>query len=384
MPGAHSVATDRILALDGLRGIAILLVMILHFTIYGGSVPPGNDRIAYRLAQTGWIGVDLFFVLSGFLITGILMDTRARSDYLRSFFIRRVLRIFPLYYASLLVLLVLLPVLMPMAEFNAEVSASAWYWTYLVNVRTAIEGWPAFGYLGHFWTLAVEEQFYLVWPFLVLALQPVALKRLCLFLFAGALILRVVLHLNGEATAAYVLMPARVDTLGAGAIIAVLVRERGGLQRAAGWAKPACVASAAALGAYFVVSRAFASEGFLMGTIGYSVIALLFASILALVLAAELRGRPFRVLQARPLVTFGKYSYAMYVIHHPVMFFLPSWGSIDALAPWLGGWLPAQLVFVAVMSVVTLTAAVISWYVLETRFLRLKDALAPRPRRVEP
>jgi peptidoglycan/LPS O-acetylase OafA/YrhL len=378
MPGTHSVATDRIRALDGLRGIAILLVMIFHFTIYGGSAPDGVERIAYRLGQTGWIGVDLFFVLSGFLITGILLDTRSRTGFLRNFFIRRVLRIFPLYYASLLLLLVLLPGLMPMARLDAEVSASAWYWTYLVNIRTAFEGWPSFGYLGHFWTLAVEEQFYLAWPFLVLALGPAGLKRLCVLLFAGALALRLVLHLNGEATAAFVLMPARVDTLGAGAIVAVLVREPAGLQRAAQWAAPTLVASAAVLGAYVVGTRALNAERPVVGTFGYSVIALLFASVLVLVLAAEQRGRPLRVLHAPALVTFGKYSYAMYILHHPMLFFLPSWWSIDALAPLLGGWLPSWLVFIAAMSAVSLAGAVISWHVVEKRFLRLKDALAPR------
>src|SRR5262245_5379107 len=87
----------RVPALDGIRGIAILLVMLNHFTYYGGMRPDNTvDKLFYAVATTGWIGVELFFVLSGFLITGILFDTKANRHYFRNFYIRRVLRIFPL------------------------------------------------------------------------------------------------------------------------------------------------------------------------------------------------------------------------------------------------------------------------------------------------
>ena len=92
-PGVH------VPALDGVRGIAIVLVLLLHFTRYGGLSPSTRvDRVFYEVMMTGWIGVDLFFVLSEFLITGILVDARRTKSYFRNFYIRRILRIFPLYY----------------------------------------------------------------------------------------------------------------------------------------------------------------------------------------------------------------------------------------------------------------------------------------------
>src|SRR5437868_4964541 len=128
-------------ALDGLRGIAIVLVLMHQFDLI---TSPHAIDVAF---DAGWIGVQLFFVLSGFLITGGLLDTRDQHGYFRGFFVRRVLRIFPLYYAALVATLI-------------AGNTSIWLWTYLSNFRPH----PA---LPHFWSLAVEEQFYLVWPFVV-------------------------------------------------------------------------------------------------------------------------------------------------------------------------------------------------------------------------
>src|SRR4051812_39004746 len=94
-------------ALDGLRGIAILLVLFHHFTIYRPD--RGLDKWLANIPAAGWIGVDVFFVLSGFLITGILLDARDRRHYFRNFYARRALRIFPLYYLVVFVGLILLP-----------------------------------------------------------------------------------------------------------------------------------------------------------------------------------------------------------------------------------------------------------------------------------
>lgn len=104
------------------------------------------------MARFGWAGVDLFFVLSGFLITRILAESRGARNYFRVFYVRRFLRIFPLYYASLLLLVVL---------FGVGARESAWYWLYASNVRMTLDGWPA-APISHFWSLAVEEQYYLV------------------------------------------------------------------------------------------------------------------------------------------------------------------------------------------------------------------------------
>jgi peptidoglycan/LPS O-acetylase OafA/YrhL len=98
-----------------------------------------------------------------------------------------------------------------------------------------------------------------------------------------------------------------------------------------------------------------------------------------LVLDMEERGRASRLLRAAPLVVFGKYSYAIYVLHHPPLFFLPEWWSVGALTVRFGAWMPAQFVFTTVTSLSALLMAIVSWHLLEKHFLRLKDVLAPHP-----
>src|SRR5262249_22727268 len=149
----------------------------LSFAFAGFEATSSVDRWANRLRLVGWSGVDLFFVLSGFLITGILLDSkRSPATYFRSFYARRFLRIFPPYYGFLLLVLLV----MPRTGWMSEVARVAelrdvqiWFWLYLVNVATALTPLHVQVPLvdSHFWSLSVEEQFYLVWPLLVLTLR---------------------------------------------------------------------------------------------------------------------------------------------------------------------------------------------------------------------
>ncbi len=163
-----STASDHRPALDGVRGIAILVVFLYDCL----KLPSGGivNLLGRKLSSAGWTGVDLFFVLSGFLITGILLDSRGQPGYFRSFFARRSLRIFPLYFTALWVTFVGVPWLAhfwspaaPVAQRVAVLSQDqVWFWTYMQNWMFAFRGiWPDVNYLNHFWSLAVEEQFYL-------------------------------------------------------------------------------------------------------------------------------------------------------------------------------------------------------------------------------
>src|SRR5687767_5633954 len=229
-------------ALDGVRGFAILLVLVLHFSAYGHELPRSGlliDQLYYRVAAAGWIGVDLFFVLSGFLITGILYDAKGSPHYFRNFYIRRTLRIFPLYYGALILFLVIFPLLWPNhGGLRSMQNDGWWYWTYLSNLKIARDGWPQFGAIGHFWSLAVEEQFYLIWPLLVLALNRRQLQITCVLCLIAALAVRVVLNAQGNNPAAFVLTPARLDALAVGAYLALAARGPGGLPRLARLAQP--------------------------------------------------------------------------------------------------------------------------------------------------
>jgi peptidoglycan/LPS O-acetylase OafA/YrhL len=148
--------------LDGVRGLAITLVMILHFTTDGGMEPTIQfDKLFFSLVKYGWIGVDLFFVLSGFLITGILYDAKGSRHYFRNFYMRRCLRIFPLYYGFLAIWFLLLPQVYTWPEEIRTPYSQLWCWAYLTNVlqATAQDLGASPPYTGHFWSLAVEEQF---------------------------------------------------------------------------------------------------------------------------------------------------------------------------------------------------------------------------------
>jgi peptidoglycan/LPS O-acetylase OafA/YrhL len=183
-------ARAHIPALDGLRGIAILLVIPHNADIFSQSAP-WLWPIAL-VAHAGWIGVQLFFVLSGFLITRNLLDTRRDANYLRSFYVRRALRIFPLYFLTLFVGLVVLP---HVVQFSPGALAShhnqVWLWTFLSNWAQPY-GLEVSGF-SHFWSLAVEEQFYLVWPFVVLFAAGTRLFWVSVVVALAAFVSRVVL-----------------------------------------------------------------------------------------------------------------------------------------------------------------------------------------------
>ena len=156
--------------LDGLRTLAILLVMLFHFFQARPLPAAPVIRELTKLTALGQTGVDLFFVLSGFLITGILLDARGKQNALKVFYFRRVLRIFPLYYAYLIVAFLVLPAFH--AASHVTYSNQWWFWFYCQNIQaTFAASFPTTG-PGHFWSLAVEEHFYLIWPFIVLRLSP--------------------------------------------------------------------------------------------------------------------------------------------------------------------------------------------------------------------
>ena len=370
--------SGRLPVLDGLRGLAILLVLLLHFTMYGGTLAAaGIGGFVHRFALAGWIGVDLFFVLSGFLITGILYDAKGGERYFRNFYARRILRIFPLYYGALVVFLVLLPFVWRGHEGLAQMREEGiWYWTYLVNVQIAREGWPDFGALGHFWSLAVEEQFYLLWPVAVFLLRRRPLMALCAGAGGLAVGVRLALHLADREAAAFVLLPARVDALAAGALLALAVRGPGGLPATLRWAKPAAAVALAGLAALFVWKRGLPAEDPAVAVAGYSLLAVLFAGVLAL----TLEGRAERWLAAPWLVFFGRYSYGLYVLHHPLLFLKPERLSYGSLPGWL--------LFVGAATGATVLLALLSWHFWEKPFLDLKDrfpyASAPREGRSTP
>ena len=375
---------QHIPALDGLRGVAILVIMVHHFVTM--PTARGFDIPFVLAAKAGWAGVDLFFVLSGFLITGILIDSRGAAGYARAFYARRALRILPLYMATVAVLTISLPLA---ARFDPECARKFathiwWYWTHTTNIMLARAG--DFDVVGfstpHFWSLAVEEQFYLVWPILVALCPPRRLAFACLAVAAVSVVLRLALLANGTAPLAiYTLTATRMDGLALGGALAVARRSDLLWQLV----KPSAqsVARLPAAGWIGVIALGVLGMALLdpvadhnapaMQAIGFPVIAAVAAVVLAAAICAPV-GTPLeRWLTAGWLRTFGRYSYGLYVLHYPLAYLLWSSGVDPRKLPAVdGSKLPVQLLVIAAAGSLSFGAAWVSYRYLESPFLRFK------------
>jgi peptidoglycan/LPS O-acetylase OafA/YrhL len=373
--------------LDGIRGIAILMVIAYHFTIYGMGRTPAVfiDRLFYRVFTAGWCGVDLFFVLSGFLITGILLDAKGEKHFFRNFYLRRIFRIFPLYYGFLAVFFLWLSFASTVDNsFRSLLDQQGWYWTYLVNISIAVEGWPPMRAVGHFWSLAVEEQFYLFWPPVVFFCGRRQLMTICIMCLAGSFLVRVGFALAGNPLAAYVLTPARMDTFAVGAVIALVVRSPGGLMKLRHWIGPICIIAVVCLGTMFVWQRGLRSTDIVMQTIGYSILAATFGAMLVAALASPIESGLGKFFAHPVLGFFGHYSYGLYVFHHPVVLAMQnSFVNENGVPVLWGSQLPYQLLFLSLGMGMSTALALVSWHAYEVHFLKLK-ALFPHVVRGRP
>jgi peptidoglycan/LPS O-acetylase OafA/YrhL len=370
--------------LDGVRGIAVLMVIFHHITFAGS--PTGKPlAILWKVGVTGWCGVDLFFVLSGFLITGILLDARTGEHYFRNFYGRRTLRIFPLYYCFLALSLFVLPLV---ASWLHQAPASwptspAWFLAYGQNFWIGQHGFTAIPEalpIGHFWSLAIEEHFYLVWPLLIWLIPVRALIPSAFALIGLCIGLRVGLTRVGfSADAVYVFTFCRMDALLLGAIPAIAVRM---------WrhitvlrlARVCCVAAVLLLIAMLAYLRGFNWTYPLMHLYGFTLLAIIFSTLLVLALAASPQSLPGRILRWRLLRTCGKYSYAMYIFH-PLVQLILGWAlPLATLESLCRGRDPALLLQGTLILAATAFAAFVSWHLLEKHFLALKRIFEPASR----
>ena len=368
-PKSDSVARSRIPELDGVRGAAILSVLLCHFGII--SCP---SQTLGGIFGFGWIGVDLFFALSGFLITDILLEHSSSDNYFGHFYMRRAFRIFPVYYLFLLCFFHVAPLASRFPGLHSFARGRGeewWYWSYLYN-------WSPFAArnrsIMHLWSLCVEEQFYLLWPIVVRYAPRRLLKWLCLTIAVASPLLRLGAMASGVSPVRiYGETIFRLDGLALGALLAIAGRDRELRRRIVAWSKPLLAVAVTVIvtilycdGSYF--------QGRAMLVWGGSALAVLSAGTVNF---CRQIGGPLR---SQFLRSFGKYSYAIYVWHYPLVErtrieSLKSNDSSSSLLNWIV--FGAVLIFGVAGSWMM---GWISWRLIELPSMRLRDRLTSPPR----
>ena len=356
--------TERVPELDGVRGLAIVLVLVWHYFVSALRVAPATPLAYIQKAMwLSWSGVDLFFVLSGFLIGGILMDNRNAQNYFSVFYVRRTCRIFPLYFAALALFWLCRAFASPAFAWVFDKSLPWWsYATYTQNIVGSIRSdWGAMG-LGITWSLAVEEQFYVMLPLLIWLIDIRKLPCVLASLIALAPIIRVILFQlsandNQGFQAAYTLLPCRMDALLLGSLCAWVVRYRPEL------IKTKWLYGGLALGGIVIASLTYRLSNFKLALYGYTVIAIFYASFL--LLAVTTKGPIAALTKIWWLRRLGILAYGLYLFHVAIQGFF--YGAVFGTEPLLNS-LPAAAVTCGSLAV-TLLAAELSWRFFEKRFV---------------
>jgi peptidoglycan/LPS O-acetylase OafA/YrhL len=343
---------------DGLRGIAILAVLFAHLT-YLNSI-----RFA-QIFQYGRTGVDLFFVLSGFLITGILLDTKDLPGYFKNFYARRALRIWPLYYGILFFFFVFFPLVFPQHSFSTDNTTWPYYVTYTQNLFFRFV--PSIP-LTPTWSLAVEEQYYMLWAPVVFLCGRKSLRNILLGMIVFSFCFRVISsYLGAPLDFVHNFTLCRLEPLAAGGLAALWLRSE--TCTPAKWARGGMMAFTIGLAGVALALVDWGGDGPLYS---YPFLAAAFAGLLALSLTAN-PATTFvgRALTQHWLVYVGRISYGVYLIHVPIFMGVGVaarriWGK-----PYYSG--PRQVLIIFAAFVGVFLCASISWFCFERPILRLKE-----------
>jgi peptidoglycan/LPS O-acetylase OafA/YrhL len=359
--GASHARAKRIPELDGVRGLAIGMVLLYHYAIV--SVP-AHSFLYYAVLPTHlmWSGVDLFFVLSGLLIGGILIDHRESQRYYSVFYARRVYRIFPIYYLVIALLVIGVRLFPRSPLFTGTMPL----WTYPLYAQNLMGDFTkAPPWIGVTWSLAVEEQFYLLFPFVVRLFSRKSLLILMVGCILGAPILRTILIMHGMGfEQVYPLLPCRADAMAFGVIAALILRS----PNAKAWIKEnskplyLCLLGLLALQPTLLKWTAY---GY-VGTVGYSMLAVMYFLVVVLLLVAPI-GWLQGVFRTRWLCWLGTVSYCVYLVHEPVrlgLFLLFGLGDNASITG-----ISTLLATIGAL-VATCAIAQASWVLLERRLIK--------------
>jgi peptidoglycan/LPS O-acetylase OafA/YrhL len=325
----------RIIQFDGLRAIALFLVVLYHLSYLG----------------EGWVGVDIFFVLSGFLITSILRRRRTGPHPIRHFYSRRVRRILPPYIICLVFTSI----------FFSIDWRHVWYLYALPLENVARLYHPdQIGPLDPLWSLAIEEQFYLVWPLAVLSLS----RRALIAILTGIIVLSPIARMiatpwTASVWTCYVLTPFRLDTISMGALLALICESPTLCDRLRRAGMPVFFAGAAALAMFQRLGYGIHHNTAIGNAVGYSILAVMSSGLVMWSTTGS--GPLFRLLTWRPLRYVGTISYMSYLIHRPILQLL--------IGLWTSYGIRSNLAFAAAAILLTLLFATITWYTIERPLL---------------
>jgi peptidoglycan/LPS O-acetylase OafA/YrhL len=348
-------------ALDGLRGLAILLVVFLHNFGF------------MRYFFFGWLGVDLFFVLSGFLITGILLDSVSKKRFLKNFYTRRALRIFPLYYLVLAICLFLVPLLRyPVFDMHYYQQNGLWLAVFLQNWLYIFKQQTGSSMLLHFWSLAVEEQFYLVWPAVILFVKdPRKLLWVLISVLLAVMIGRYLLwifHIQHLAYDSFYTF-TRIDGICVGSLIAVLIRIKPDFLKNYRHIIVLVLAAVNFL-MYFLNQNTSVRLPYL-AFVGYTTFAVMFGFLVYEAVVGKTR-IIMAIFQNAVLRFFGRISYGLYVYHWPLYLILsPFFYHMFLRILPTGQW--AVFASSLTVTIIAVVVSVLSYRFFENYFLKLKN-----------
>lgn len=374
-----NMQSQRIGALDGLRAIAIMLVLLWHL-MPGRNSHQGLEGLVFKIADIGWSGVDLFFVLSGYLITSILWSYRQNNKSLYRFWVRRLLRIAPAYFLTVFLVFLVIPVVFDLYDIPS-LYTQAPYWLYVSNFMLIFGPQPDLGQwfiLGHFWSLAVEMQFYLIWPLIIWNMTPSTVIRVGLLLLLFALVGRILLVLTEvDWRVTFGWTPWRMDGLIVGSILATIVVLQVKITPKINYLLAACVILIGTV-LFSVTWFGYASAIFkdpenLRFTVLRIILPLLLSLFFGLVLWFSLHDNLLsKILGAKLFKPIALYSYGIYIVHFLLLPTFENYLHPSILEAFVGSGDAAVYLYFLITSVISVLLAALSYHLFEVRFLRLK------------
>lgn len=361
-------------ALDGLRGLAVILVLWFHsLTIVIQEYDLGLSLFArkyFSFVNMGNTGVDLFFIISGFLITCILIDTADRKDCLKLFYIRRVIRIFPLYFVSLILLFIIIFISGADENFANQAIAHLFFmqnWGYSLGSEN-------YAYVNHFWSLAVEEQFYLFWPlvFLIFRKNEKALIGICVLVIAMASIFNDFFWNSGWQIYSYVNTLSRMDSLAFGALGAIVAQKYKTTDKSEAINNLRKYVKIFLMLLFFcLLWSIFESDYFYEHALqrrNHHMLVAIYLCILFIVFYADKDSLSTKIFSNKILTKAGKVSFCFYIAHWPIMMVLSEY----LISTKINFWLLHVLIFFGT-GLLTYMVSLLSYNYFEKPILKLKD-----------